>query len=920
MGGIPWGQQTICPGETVDILAYYTEQIPWYSYTITSWSVPISDPTAVDQPGVYSIDATDPWDGCWYSATFEIIAAVVVDLGPDQEIVRCSDQGPMDLNDLFPASGGNAAWWHDGTPISSSAASAVALPGEYRIVAGSSAACNDTAFVHLTVSSAPDLGPDQDLTICAGTSVDLTTAFNTAGLTSQWVQTGVPIPEPTAASAPGSYGIVATSADGCVNEALVTLNIGPQPDLGPDRTETLCEGSAIDLTELFDPMGFSTTWYLENAVIPSPTAVTDAGTYMVIAGDPATCSDVAQVTLNIGAQPTLGADVTANVCSGSTVDLTSFYFTSGLLATWWYEGMVMATPTSASEAGTYLLVASNAAGCSDSAQVQVANDAQPDLGADAAITFCGNTTFDLNTLYATAGLTTEWTRLGAIVNDPSAITNAGLYRLVASYGTACMDTVHVDAVVNLSPVLAPDMFASVCEGDAEDLVSYFNLSNLVAEWTLSGEPVPDAGAATQEGSYRIVAMNVEGCSDTAYVQLTVDQTPSLGEDQTLTLCDGLHIDLDGLVQTGSNQNVWSSDGQIVGDPEHVSQPGLYQLTSTNDAGCSAMAMVSISLLASPILGEDLAVQVCDGALFDLSELYDTSALNTLWSMSGMPVNAPSTVVAAGSYMLVVTNASECRDTAVVHLGTIAPPDLGDDLSFILCPWETVDLSSTFHVPGATLSFILNGNEVLDPYNAGEAGTYQIVARNTYGCSDTAIALVDTIACACMADFTHDAQCAQDPVQFTLITDREVLGAHWTFGDAALPSHVLHPSVAFASAGSVPVLLQVELACGSFAVEHVLELEDCSQRCHVWVPSAFTPNGDGWNEAWTWEGDCRPAKFSMNIFDRFGEVIYSTTDPSLSWDGTYAGKPTPPGVYAYRLGYTLPYQEHHEVMGSITLVR
>jgi len=115
-------------------------------------------------------------------------------------------------------------------------------------------------------------------------------------------------------------------------------------------------------------------------------------------------------------------------------------------------------------------------------------------------------------------------------------------------------------------------------------------------------------------------------------------------------------------------------------------------------------------------------------------------------------------------------------------------------------------------------------------------------------------------------------------------------------------------------------MHATLSCGVVEVQHPVELEDCSDDCAMWIPNAFTPDGDGHNDQWTWESECTPNEISVMIFDRWGELIYRSEESAATWDGTYNGKPSQVGVYAYRVGYRLPYQEKQWTTGSITLVR
>ena len=72
-----------------------------------------------------------------------------------------------------------------------------------------------------------------------------------------------------------------------------------------------------------------------------------------------------------------------------------------------------------------------------------------------------------------------------------------------------------------------------------------------------------------------------------------------------------------------------------------------------------------------------------------------------------------------------------------------------------------------------------------------------------------------------------------------------------------------------------------------------------QEATVFVPDAFTPNGDGTNDAFTVKG-VYADKFTMSIYSRWGEVVYATSDKTKGWDGTADGQSLPAGQYMYRI--------------------
>lgn len=89
---------------------------------------------------------------------------------------------------------------------------------------------------------------------------------------------------------------------------------------------------------------------------------------------------------------------------------------------------------------------------------------------------------------------------------------------------------------------------------------------------------------------------------------------------------------------------------------------------------------------------------------------------------------------------------------------------------------------------------------------------------------------------------------------------------------------------------------------------------------IFVPNTFTPNGDGLNDVFLIPEDYIQL-LSFQIFDRWGEKLFETTDIHTGWDGTVRGKHALPGVYAYFISYKI-YNGGKEYMktGNITLIR
>ena len=224
-------------------------------------------------------------------------------------------------------------------------------------------------------------------------------------------------------------------------------------------------------------------------------------------------------TVNFIAKPELGADKNSSICGGTNFDLTTQFNTSGLTTNWTFGGNAVANPSAVTAIGTYQLIATNPSGCSDTALVQLIANVKPNLGADKSDVICGNNSYNLTTQFNTNGLTTNWTLAGNAVPNPSNVNTAGAYRLIATNTFGCADTAVVNLLAGLKPTLGNDVMDTFCSNSVYDLTVLFNTTNLTTNWTIGGVNVTNPTQIAVTGTYRIIAANTSGCSDTAFATL-----------------------------------------------------------------------------------------------------------------------------------------------------------------------------------------------------------------------------------------------------------------------------------------------------------------------------------------------------------------------------------------------------------------
>ena len=110
-------------------------------------------------------------------------------------------------------------------------------------------------------------------------------------------------------------------------------------------------------------------------------------------------------------------------------------------------------------------------------------------------------------------------------------------------------------------------------------------------------------------------------------------------------------------------------------------------------------------------------------------------------------------------------------------------------------------------------------------------------------------------------------------------------------------------------------VSIQLITSDNIIAHYIE-----KAKEVVFPTAFTPNGDGRNDMLSPLGIRSVKTITIEIWNRWGQLVYSSTDPTKGWDGNFNGTQAQTGVYAYRVGYTNALNEEKVIKGNVTLIR
>jgi gliding motility-associated-like protein len=225
---------------------------------------------------------------------------------------------------------------------------------------------------------------------------------------------------------------------------------------------------------------------------------------------------------------------------------------------------------------------------------------------------------------------------------------------------------------------------------------------------------------------------------------------------------------------------------------------------------------------------------------------------------------------------------------------------------ILCEGEELllDVAQNFSV-----QYRWNTGDTTGEITVDSTGWYQVNLTNACGQMSDSI-WVDYIPDP-QASLRDTSLCEQDSNLLVSLPYNENYFYRWSTGADSSAIAINDSGTYFVSYGSY---------CDSISESFNIEKRPCS--CELFIPNAFTPNGDGLNDEFIIVSPCEELEFELLIFNRWGTLVYEQSSGTPSWDGYYNGELTP-GVYVYKINYrgrSMDGSVEGKESGSLTLLR
>ncbi len=613
--------------------------------------------------------------------------------------------------------------------------------------------------------------------------------------------------------------------------------------------------------------------------------------------------------------------------------------------------------------GDYQVLVTNlTTGCTNTAVIDVLeNTTPPDVQiANPDELTCTLQSFALDATNSSSGneFDFEWTTSnGNIVSGENTTTplidQPGLYELLITNGlTGCTETASINVsenvalpIANAGPTagLTCNVTTLNLDGSASSSGAGFNYLWSTSDGNiLSGETslLPTIDVA---GTYSLTVTNIgNGCTANSSVEITLDdeqpEVEILNPAVLTCIQDEVTIDATNSSSGGVFEYSWDTqNGNIINGQNSlvltVDAPGLYVLTIlNNENGCDAESSILVNEdvtlpQANAGNGFELHCNLTEVTLQGSTDLAG-GTFTSSWStangniLSGTQLLTPQ-VNEPGVYELLITNTQNgCTQTDEV----VVTENIFESFDFEVTDPTCINPSGLLQftdIQGGAPPFTYAVNSIgfsnQTTYPNLSPGVYDLVIQDANDCklsAITALAEPPEIFVALEAQVQIDLGDSYQLNALTTLPTSEIESIVWTPSETLSCDDCLNPIATPFQQTSYEIVVTSKDGCVASAIVTLL----VRKNVDIYVPNAFSPNGDGINDVFhIYTGGNGVAKInSFLIFSRWGEKVFELYDfppnnPDYGWDGKYRAAVMNPAVFAW-------FTEVELIDGSVKLLK
>ena len=751
---------------------------------------------------------------------------------------------------------------------------------------------------------------NSQIDMCAGGTVNLTSTTSITGPIYNWSGPGIVSGQGTTTitvNQPGTYSLTVTSGTGMCSATSTTTHVITASSTGPTLTPQapLCiDGTPVQIQASMPggTWGSSCSTCLSSTGVFNP-QVAGVGTHTINYTVAGTCSTPASMQIVVNALPTIDAGADRTICTGTSTTLTA----TGGSTYVWNNGITNGGQVTPTGSTTYTVIGTDANGCrnSDDVTVNVSTMTNPTFNQVDGI--CSGEALSPLPLISLNGVTGTWS---PALNNTTTTT----YTFTPSEGQ-CASTATLTIPVQQSVVTSFEQLTPICSGEQVAPLSNVSLNGVTGSW--------NAAINNQITTTYVFTPDAGQCASSFTTTLNVTPSVVSSFEPFVPVCFGEQI------AAFSNTSLNGIVGQWSPAPNNL-QTTSYTFTP-NAGQCAAPFTGTLPIRPLPNVNAGPDIRLCEN---NAITLIASGAVDYTWSND--VVNNEAFIREPGQYTFVVegVDAFGCRNSDEVTVIVDANPIV--EITWVQ---DNVCSPSSLHFIRLSDQELMNcrydfGGGIVS-LNCDDAWSQVFITPNVYPLNFTAQSIYGcpvsysvqeafTVGALPTAAFTveNPAMTTDDRVVRVNNQSQGATNYDWRFGMGLTHRYEFEPEFEYPSAEAlyeIRLIAISELGCVDTAYAQA-RVED---GLIYYVPNAFTPDGDEFNQVFKpiFKSGIDTYSYTLMIYNRWGEAIFESHNLEVGWDGTYVGEICPSGVYTWTISAKrYNNDERFTVVGHLTLLR
>lgn len=676
--------------------------------------------------------------------------------------------------------------------------------------------------------------------ICKGSVAPILPTTSINGITGTWNPA-------TVSNIAGATYTFTPAAGQCATTAVdITTFVLPNTSTTFLAIPPICSGEIAPVLQTTSTNNIVGTW------IPATVSNTSSALY-TFTPNAGQCASSA--TLSITVKPIILPIFTgiAPICNGAIAPILPSTSINGIVGTW--------NPSSVSNTTTSIYTFTpNAGQCASIASITISVNPTntPTFTPIAAI--CSGAVAPILPTVSTNGITGNW--------SPAAVSNTvtGNYNFTPNGGqcaSAAVITINVNAANTTSTFAA---IPTICFGTIVPTLPNISTNGIEGTW------VPATISNTTSATY-IFTPNAGQCTNVkAVLNTTVTSSVTSTFTAIAPFCSGSVSPTLPLTSTNSINGTWN--------PSTINNTTSATYTFTPNAGiCATTASLSVIVNQKTIPTFAAVPQICVGSTASILPSTSTNGVTGNWLPAVVNNNTSATYT-------FTPNAGQCATNAVVT--TIVNEKITPTFVTIppICKGSIAPVLPIISIEGISGSWNPSSINIMASANYYFTPTTGQCAKPTtisVVVNDYVTPTFTLIAPICIGSV---------PPNLPSVSTNGIAGV-WnppTINNSTTTNYTFTPDIG---------------QCASTALLTVIATTNATNGgCKTILPNSFTPNGDGKNDIFKVLGNLKVEAFEFNIYNRYGQKIFSTTNVNYGWDGMVNGVLQKTGVFIYTIKYII----------------